>query len=88
MSKKSRNKGANFEREICNLIADQLGYEVKRNLDQYQVKECCDIELADIFAIECKRYAAAAGGWFQKDWWEQAKRSAELANLVPCLFYR
>jgi len=88
MSKKSRDKGRNFEYECINLIADQLGYECKRNLDQYQTKECCDIELGQLFAIECKRYAASAGGWFQPAWWEQAKRSAALANLVPCLFYR
>lgn len=87
MSRMSRNKGANFEREICKLIADELGYECKRNLDQTR-EGGCDIEVADLFAIECKRYAASAGGWFQKDWWEQAKRSAVLANLVPCLFYR
>lgn len=88
MSKMGRNKGANFERDCCKLIADQLGYEVRRNLDQYQVKEKCDIELADLFAIECKRYAAKTGGWFQPEWWKQAEKSAALCNMIPCLFYR
>jgi len=88
MSKKSRNKGAAFEREVCKLIEDELGYGVRRNLDQYQVKEQCDIELADLFAIECKRYAAAVGGWFQPDWWKQAEKSAALRNLVPVLIWK
>lgn len=88
MSKLSRNKGASFEREICKMIADELGYEVRRNLDQYQVKEQCDIELADLFAIECKRYASAVGGWYQPDWWKQAEKSAALCNLVPVLIWK
>ena len=87
MSKKSRDKGANFERDCVKTIADQLGYECKRNLDQTR-DGGFDIELASLFAIECKRYAASAGGWFQPAWWEQAKTSAALSNLVPCLFYR
>ena len=88
MSKMARSKGANFEREICKLIHDELGYDVKRNLDQYQAKEQCDIELADLFAIECKRYASAVGGWFQPDWWKQAERSATLCNMIPCLIWK
>ena len=88
MSKKSRTKGATFEREVCKMIEDQLGFEVRRNLDQYQIKEQADIELADLFSIECKRYASAAGGWYQKDWWLQAERAAALKNLVPVLIWR
>jgi hypothetical protein len=87
MSKMARNKGAAFERSCCKLIADQIGFECKRNLDQTR-EGGFDIELGQLFAIECKRYAAAAGGWFQPAWWEQTKRSAALSNLVPCLFYR
>ena len=84
MSKMAREKGAQFERDCIKTIELQLGYECKRNLDQTR-DGGLDIELGQLFAIECKRYAAAAGGWFQPKWWEQAKHNAALANLVPCL---
>ena len=87
MSKMSRNKGAAFERDVCKMIAEELGIEVGRNLDQTR-EGGCDIELADLFAIECKRYASAAGGWFQPAWWQQAEKSAALCNLVPVLIWK
>ena len=55
----SRNKGAAFERVICNklnavLESKGIDTRVKRNLDQYQTKGMADIYF-DKFAIECKR---------------------------------
>ena len=46
----SRNKGAAFERDIVkriNAFADQhaLGFTCKRNLDQYQTADLCDIQI-------------------------------------------
>jgi hypothetical protein len=40
----SRDKGASFERKICSLIKHALGYDARRNLDQYQVGGA-DIEI-------------------------------------------
>ena len=56
----SRNKGAAFERHICNFLNDLLekrglDRSVKRNLDQYQTKGLADLYFEN-FAIECKRY--------------------------------
>jgi len=45
MSKLSRNKGATFERELCKIIFEELGVEVRRNLSQYQEKDLGDIML-------------------------------------------
>jgi len=86
MSKKSRTKGAAFEREVCKLIKDEFGLDVRRNLEQYQVKDMGDIML-DPFLIECKRYASAGANWFRPDWWEQVKRSSQ-NEYIPVLIYK
>jgi len=86
MSKKSRRKGASFELGCCKLIKDEFGIEVRRNLEQYQVKDMGDIML-DPFLIECKRYAAQGANWFKDDWWEQVKRSSQ-NQYIPVLIYR
>jgi hypothetical protein len=83
----SRRKGHAFENSICKLIHLELGISVSRNIEQTR-DGGCDIELADLFAIECKRYASNAGGWFQPDWWKQAERSATLCNMIPCLIWK
>jgi hypothetical protein len=86
----SRNKGANFERFICQKInayleAKGLEQRVKRNLDQYQTKGQCDIIFGN-FAIECKRYKSgndrAEGGW-----WRQACASAKDTH-IPILIHK
>ena len=85
MGKKSRTKGATFEREICKVIYEELGVEVRRNLSQLQESGLGDIEL-EPFLIECKRYAS--GNWFQKSWWEQCKAAAAKGNLIPVLIWK
>ena len=42
----SRNKGAKFERDIAKIlngffVDNEIDYETKRNLDQYQQKDLC-----------------------------------------------
>ena len=56
----SRNKGAAFEREIVHRLNDffvdqDIIFDCKRNLSQYQIKNLTDIEIP-YHAIECKLY--------------------------------
>ena len=81
----SRRKGASFERQICKLIKQNLNYDAKRNLDQYQAKGQADIVIPG-WSIECKAYLK--GTTFKRAWWEQAKESAASLNLTPVLIYK
>ena len=81
----SRNKGAAFERDIVkrlNIFFEAQGIDVrcKRNLDQYQAKNLCDITIPG-YAIECKAYKD--GWWYQKGWWEQVCTAA--GDDIPVL---
>ena len=78
----SRSKGADFERKICSMIKDALGYDAKRNLDQYQVGGA-DIEIPG-WSIECKAYLK--GTTYRKDWWEQCVSNC--GDKEPVLIYR
>jgi Holliday junction resolvase len=84
-----RNKGAAFEREIASLIRENLGIEVKRDLEQYRAADHGDL-LGLPFTIECKRYAMAKGGVHHPDWWEQVVKAHEAnpASLAPVLIYK
>ncbi len=84
----SRAKGANFEREIGNLLVQDLDLKnpVKRILEQTRTKELPDLRLGR-WCIECKRYGD--GGEPPKDWWEQVLRScAQEDALMPALVYK
>ena len=46
----SRTKGATFEREVAKILneffeSEGIDYTCKRNLDQYQSKDLCDINM-------------------------------------------
>ena len=87
----SRNKGAAFERHICNFLNDLLekkGLErsVKRNLDQYQTKGLADLYFEN-FAIECKRYKERKDNWPITKWWEQTVAAAG-DKYIPILIYK
>tara|TARA_R100001015_G_C4532471_1_gene98527 strand:+ start:247 stop:660 length:414 start_codon:yes stop_codon:yes gene_type:complete len=85
MGKKSRDKGAAFERWLCNEIDQHLGFKPKRNLSQYQTKGQSDIIIPG-FAIECKAYANRGGWTHKKDWWTQACEQA--GDNEPVLVYK
>ena len=57
MAINSRTKGANFEREIGNLLQEKLSLTnpVKRILEQTRTKELPDLKMGR-WCIECKRY--------------------------------
>ena len=69
MAINSRTKGANFEREIGNLLVEQLGLTqpVKRILEQTRTKELPDLKLGR-WCLECKRYGD--GSEPSQDWWD------------------
>ena len=84
----SRIKGAAFERDIVrriNAFADQhtLGFECKRNLDQYQTADLCDIQIPR-HSIECKAYKS--GWWYAPAWWEQVCLAC--GDNTPVLIYK
>lgn len=83
----SRAKGANFEREIGNLLVQDLNLTnpVKRILEQTRTKELPDLKLGR-WCIECKRYGD--GGEPPKEWWEQVLRSCSEELLMPALIYK
>ena len=84
----SRKKGAAFERQIVNRLNDffashNLDITCKRNLDQYQSANLCDIEIPG-HAIECKAYKS---GWtYQTAWWNQVCGAAK--DLTPILIWK
>ncbi|QDP62494.1 MAG: putative protein D14 [Prokaryotic dsDNA virus sp.] len=87
MGKKSRDKGATFERWLVNEMKDNLGENLleqpSRNLSQYQQKGQSDIIIPG-FAFEAKAYAK--GYTHKKDWWVQACEQA--GDLEPVLVYK
>ncbi len=87
MAVNSRAKGANFEREIGNLLVKDLNLNnpVKRILEQTRTKELPDLRLGR-WCIECKRYGD--GGEPPKEWWEQVLRSCSEVSLMPALVYK
>ena len=69
----SRSKGATYERDIVkklNTFFSGCGFDItcKRNLDQYQTADLCDIQIPH-HAIECKAYKE--GWWWKPEWWKQ-----------------
>ena len=64
----SRNKGAKFERDIAKILNgffldNDIDYETKRNLDQYQQKDLCDLNIP-FHSVECKFYKE--GDWHSR----------------------
>lgn len=85
----SRNKGAQFEREVAKLLEAELGVSFKRDLEQYRAGDHGDLipdDHAFPFVIECKRYAKGNG--CQPRWWEQATRAARSVGKLPCVIYK
>jgi len=54
MGKLQRQRGAGFEREIVNDLAETLGVKTRRNLTQYQASGEGDLIVGN-YVIECKR---------------------------------
>ena len=80
---RSRNKGANAEREVLRLLGDELGVALMRNLTQTRGGGADCLEVAG-WAIEVKRCEQLS----RPAWWRQACRQAEQASARPMLLYR
>ena len=84
----SRNKGAQFERDVVRIlnnffIEEGIDFQAKRNLDQYQQRDLCDLQIPN-HAIECKFYKE--GDWVKPEWWRQICASCE--DNIPVLIYK
>ena len=89
MSKKSRNKGHNFERQVASVMNEEfyrhdLPIKLKRDLAQYQETDRGDLLGLDGFTIECKRYAK--GNRPLTAWWDQVVNAA--GKTIPLLVYK
>jgi Holliday junction resolvase len=78
----SRNKGAAGEREVFKILNDELGLDLKRNLDQYQGADS-DLHIYG-FCAEIKRQETLS----LKSWWEQVVTIARRERELPVLIYR
>lgn len=83
MGASQRRKGATGERELRNMLADFLGVDVQRNLQQTR-DGGHDLLGIGPFALEVKRCEQLNLG----TWWAQACDQAEQSGLVPALAYR
>ena len=81
MGKSQRTKGAAGEREICDLIFQNLGIQVHRNLSQTR-DGGADIKLSP-YSIEVKRRAAIGNIY---DWIDQASKGCDQGErpIVVC----
>ena len=85
---KSRNKGAQFERDIAKILniffsENNIDFKTKRNLDQYQEKDLCDLDIP-FHAVECKFYKE--GEWLKQAWWNQVCSSSN--GRIPALIFK
>ena len=85
----SRNKGAAFEREIANLLNEELELTIplKRILEQTREKFLPDLILGR-WHLECKRYGQ--GNEPIENWWNQVLDSIkerELPALILSLIH-
>ena len=86
----SRSKGANFEREVSQLLYQELGIKFVRDLRQYQQAEYGDLITDDPawpYLLELKRYNSGPIGGSEA-WWKQACAAADKAHKQPVLIYK
>jgi Holliday junction resolvase len=89
VSAHSRNKGAEFEREVAAVLHGLTGVTFKRDLEQYRAGEHGDLiadNAAFPFVIECKRYAS--GTTCKPAWRAQAQAAATATGKLPAVIYR
>jgi hypothetical protein len=86
MGAMSRRKGAAFEREVAIKIRDNLGFDCKRNLEQYQAGGD-DLSGLPGWSIECKRYASIVPSDL-KTFWLQCEAQAAAKGDRPVLIVK
>ena len=82
----SRNKGASFEREVANLLTNDLNLNnnIRRILEQTREKHLPDLMLGRWY-LECKRYGSGAEPL--EAWWQQVL-DATRNKGIPALVYK
>ena len=83
MTAMQRRKGQSGELEVCGLIRDLTGWDVKRKVRNHA--HDFDLEGIPGWAPEVKRHATASRADIRA-WWVQAE--AQAGMLLPVLFYR
>ena len=86
MGANSRTKGATFERQVAAMIREQLGFDCKRNLEQYQAGGD-DLSGVPGWSIECKRYATCVPSNI-KAFWQQCEAQAAAKGARPVLIVK
>ena len=81
MGRSQRTKGAAAERELSKLLAEQLGIDCQRNLEQVR-SGGADLLGVGPWAVEVKRHERLA----ITAWWAQACEQS--GELYPALAYR
>lgn len=76
MGKMQRNKGAGYEREVCALLSDILGREVKRNIGQ--ARDGGDDITVGPFRVECKRRAKVGNLY---EWMAQVEAASKPGDI-------
>lgn len=85
LGRKSRRKGATSERELCRMLADNLGGEYCRNFKQFAKSQEGDIEqLVGPYCVESKAHATLN----LRSWWQQTLAAADKRGALPCLAYK
>ena len=82
----SRNKGASFEREVANLLTNDLNLtnNIRRILEQTREKHLPDLMLGRRY-LECKRYGSGAEPL--DAWWKQVLEATKNKG-IPALVYK
>ena len=82
----SRNKGASFEREVANLLTNDLNLtnNIRRILEQTREKHLPDLILGRWY-LECKRYGSGAEPL--DAWWKQVLEATKNKG-IPALVYK
>jgi hypothetical protein len=83
MSASQRRKGQRGELELFALLSDELGFVVRRNVDQARIGGADCIELPG-FAPEVKRHERLA----LPAWWRQAVKQGQAMQAEPIVFFR
>lgn len=84
----NRDRGARYENECRDVIREELGIQLRRELRQYQEADRGDLVSDDPtwpFVIECKRRRA---GSYSPAWMVQAVKAAKKSAKLPVVFYR
>jgi len=81
----SRNKGASFEREVANLLTNDLNLtkNIRRILEQTREKHLPDLMLGRWY-LECKRYGSGAEPL--DAWWKQVLEATKNKEAIEKFF--